>query len=227
MTVRSGTGLWLLPSSHALWIPGAVVHEVKMNTTVEMRTLYVKPVRARRIGPTCRVIFVSPLLRELIARAMDLPALYEERGPDGRVMQMILDEIARLPARPLELRMPTDSRLLRACGLVLGALGEPPSVRRLCVTVGLSERSLMRLFPLETGITFGQWVAQAKLLKAFELFDQGYNVTRVSLELGYSTPGALAKMFRRLTGQAPGPALRAGLTDEPPMPASARAPRSR
>jgi AraC-like DNA-binding protein len=203
MTVKAPTSMWLLPTSHALWVPGSVVHEVAMNTAVEMRTLYVQPRHSGRLGRECRVIYVSPLLRELIARAMELPALYDMRGADRRVMSMILDEIASLPSQPLALRMPTDSRLRRACETALRDLSSAPSLERLCATVGLSERSLMRLFPMETGMTFGEWQAQARLLKAFELFDEGHNITRVALELGFSTPGAFAKMFRRLTGQSP------------------------
>jgi len=62
---------------------------------------------------------------------------------------------------------------------------------------------VIRLFPIETGLSFGRWQQQARLLKAFALFDEGLGVTRVALELGYSSPGAFAKMFRRLMGTSP------------------------
>jgi len=62
---------------------------------------------------------------------------------------------------------------------------------------------VIRLFPSETGLSFGQWLNQARLQRAFELFDEGRNVTQVALDLGYSSPAAFTKMFRRLMGRPP------------------------
>jgi AraC-like DNA-binding protein len=201
MTVQAQGTLWVLPPSHALWLPPGVVHEIAIGGPVEMRTLYVEPRLAARLGEVCRVLFVSPLLRELIARAMDLPRLYDRHG--SRVMLLILEEIARLPARPLALRMPRDARLARLCRLLLRQLSARASIAELGRAVGLSERSVIRLFPKETGLSFRAWHNQARLLKAFELFDAGRSVTGVALEVGYSTPGAFAKMFRRVMGKRP------------------------
>ncbi|MBE0772460.1 AraC family transcriptional regulator, partial [Escherichia coli] len=40
-----------------------------------------------------RGVMVSPLLRELIVRAAGLPLLYDERGREGRLMAVLLDEL--------------------------------------------------------------------------------------------------------------------------------------
>lgn len=203
MSVRASGSLWILPASHALWMPPGVVHEIRTSGRVEMRTLYIQPAHAGRIGSECRVLFVSPLLRELIMRAMDMPALYDEQGMHGRVMTLILDEVALLPAQPLGLRMPQDARLLKLCERVLADLSRTHSIAGLGTAVGLSARSVVRLFPKETGMSFGRWLQQARLLKAFELFEAGRGVTRVALDLGYASPSAFAKMFRRSMGKAP------------------------
>jgi len=203
MTVRAADGLWILPPSNALWVPAGVVHQIRTSGPVEMRTLYIQPGHAQRIRNECHVMFVSPLLRELIVRAMELPALYDQHGMAGRVMMLILDEVARLPAQPLGLRMPADARLLRLCEIVLRDLSAIDSIARLGAAVGLSERSVIRLFPKETGLSFRRWHNQARLLKAFELLDQGQSLTRVALDVGYSGPSAFAKMCRRTLGKAP------------------------
>jgi AraC-like DNA-binding protein len=69
--------------------------------------------------------------------------------------------------------------------------------------VGLSERSVIRLFRKETGMSFRRWHAQARLIKAYELFNDRRSVTAVAMELGYSSPAAFAKMFRRALGRPP------------------------
>lgn len=203
MAVQAAGSLWMLPPSHALWVPAGVVHEIRMGGPVQMRTLYVLPRAARAVRNECHVLFVSALLRELILRAMQIPLRYDERGADGRVMRLILDEVASLPPQPLGLRMPRDARLARLCGLAMRELAGAGRIAELGAKVGLSERSVIRLFPRETGMSFRRWHNQARLLRAFELFEGGQAVTRVALELGYSSPGAFAKMFRRTLGKAP------------------------
>lgn len=203
MTVQAVQDFWVVPSSHALWVPAGVEHSIRMSGQVEMRTVYIDPAQMQRAPDECQVLFVSPLLRELILRAMHIPKLYDERGMDGRIMQLILDEVVLLRPQPLGLRMPRDTRLVRLCERVLGNLSDSPSITQLGMEVGLSERSIIRLFPTETGMSLGRWQMQARLMKAFELFNQGHSVTYVALELGYSGPSAFSKMFRRWMGVAP------------------------
>jgi AraC-like DNA-binding protein len=209
MTVRAAGAVWTVPASHALWIPPGIEHSVRMDVQVEMRSLYFDHRRVRGTPKDCRVLFVTPLLRELIVRAMEIPPLYDERGRDGRVMKLIVDEIAALRPEPLGLRMPGDARLARACEILLMHLSEKVSIPELGAQVGLSERSVIRLFPRETGLTFGRWQQQARLQKAFALLDEGRSVTQVALELGYAGPSAFTKMFRRAIGDTPTALLQA------------------
>lgn len=51
---------------------------------------------------------VSPLLRELIVRAAGLPLLYDERGREGRLMAVLLDELEWSREQPLALPDPAD-----------------------------------------------------------------------------------------------------------------------
>ena len=69
--------------------------------------------------------------------------------------------------------------------------------------VGASKRTLTRLFPAQTGMSFGLWCQQRRLLRALEFLDSGYNVTAVALELGYESTSAFIAMFRRCLGETP------------------------
>ncbi len=167
--------------------------------------------RARALGAdaaaplpaTCSVISVSPLLRALILRAVELPLLYDEAGPDGRIMALILDEIRTLPALPLHLPWPVDQRLARLCAAIRDDPASGRSLGAWALTMGASSRTLARLFRRETGMSFGAWRQQVRLLEALGRLATGQPVTTVALDLGYQSPSAFTSMFRRALGCAP------------------------
>jgi AraC-like DNA-binding protein len=203
MNVSTVRGTWVVPPSRAVWVPAETEHGIAMSGTVAMRTIYVRKAAARGLPKAPCVLNVSPLLRELIMRAVVLPPLYEPRSADGRVMAMILDEIKSLPVMPLELRMPRDPRLLRLCSTVLDDPGGTQSFGQLATKAGASVRTLARLFRSETGLTFSRWRQQARLMEALRRLAAGDPITTVALDLGYATPSAFTYMFRRALGVPP------------------------
>ena len=74
MRAATDTGIWLLPPPRGLWLPAGVVHDQRMLSPTTMRTIYIEPATAARMGDTCRTIEISPLLRELILALLDEPA---------------------------------------------------------------------------------------------------------------------------------------------------------
>ena len=203
MVVSTTQGTWVVPPNRAVWMPAETEHSIRSWGNVAMRTLYIRADAAGPLPGKCCVIAVSPLLRELILRAVELPLLYDERGPAGRVMALILDEIRTLPELPLHLPWPADPRLRRLCEAIRG---DPASERRLedwAADVGASSRTLARLFRRETGMSFGAWRQQVRLVDALGRLATGQPVTTVALDLGYQSPSAFTSMFRRALGRAP------------------------
>lgn len=203
MTVTTPDGSWAVPPQRAVWIPAGVAHDIGMAGTVAMRTLYVRRDAATRLPARVRVIAVSALLRELILRACALPVLYDEGGPDGRTMELLLDEIASLPTVALDLPMPRDPRLTRLCQGLRADPGSSHTLRRWAREAGASTRTLARLFVKETGLSFAEWRRQARLLAALARLAAGQPITRIALELGYDSPSAFTAMFRRALGAPP------------------------
>ena len=68
MTVITEEGTWTVPPQQAVWIPSDVGHEVHMPVAVSMRSLYIHPSSVADLPADCKVVEVTPLLRELIAR---------------------------------------------------------------------------------------------------------------------------------------------------------------
>lgn len=69
--------------------------------------------------------------------------------------------------------------------------------------LSIDAKTIQRMFVKETGLTFGQWRQQLRLLRALELLASGEKVIDVALALGYESPSAFASMFRKHFGQTP------------------------
>ncbi|WP_315984086.1 helix-turn-helix domain-containing protein [Aliamphritea spongicola] len=69
--------------------------------------------------------------------------------------------------------------------------------------MGCSERTLARRFHKETGMTFGQWRQQARLLEALSRIASGQPIASIAQDLGYSSQSAFISMFRKALGKTP------------------------
>jgi AraC-like DNA-binding protein len=204
MSVITDQGRWVVPPQRAVWVPPRVPHGIRMAGPVAMRTLYLDPRLLAEPPPTCCVVQVSPLLRELILRAMRFTAPYSDAGPEARVVRVLADELETARVAPLHLPMPQDARLVR---VARGLLADPADGRTLAAwtrAAGASGRTLQRRFRAETGLSFGKWRQQVRLLRALERLAAGAAVTEVAFDLGYDSPSAFVTMFRRALGTTPG-----------------------
>jgi AraC-like DNA-binding protein len=171
---------------------------------VSMRTLYLHASLIADLPTTCRVVHVSPLLRELLLHAVRRKTLDRRETTERHVIDVLLDQLAVLPVAPLELPMPRDPRAARAAALVRAAPDVRLRLARLAREAGASPRTLERVFRAETGLAVGAWHQRARMLRALELLAAGEAVTRTSLSLGYESPSAFVAAFRRVFGTTPG-----------------------
>lgn len=204
LTVTTAAGTWVVPPQRAVWMPAGTEHRIRIGAApVAMRTLYIAPDAVPDLPGRCRVLAVSPLLRELIMAAMTRPRLYRLGGPDDRLMAVLLEQIRLAPEARLHLPTPRDSRL----HAIAEGLAENPGDRRRLAdwagVAGASARTLARLFRRETGMGFDAWRRQLRLQTALTWLAVGRPVTAVALDLGYDSPSAFIAMFRRTLGRTP------------------------
>ncbi|MCM5552263.1 helix-turn-helix transcriptional regulator [Pleomorphomonas sp. NRK KF1] len=199
--------VWIVPPTHAVWIPSGTRHQVASETPAEVRHVFVDPSRSVRTGAQrphrCAVLAVTPLMRELTLRLETLLVEETDEARRLRFCDVMIDELDRLAEAPLSLPGGRDSRLVR----LTRHLGEHPEDRRplaeLASFVGASTRTLERLFAAETGLTYRRWRARLRLLTAIERLERGESVTEVALTLGYSSPSAFTASFREEFGEPP------------------------
>jgi len=119
-------------------------------------------------------------------------------------MKVILDQIQVMNVAPLELPIPQDDRLKKIYTHLATEPGDKRTLADWGKTVGATGRTLARRFRLETGLTFGQWRQQIRILEALKRLAQKDPVTTVAIELGYDSPSAFISMFKKALGKTPG-----------------------
>jgi AraC-like DNA-binding protein/quercetin dioxygenase-like cupin family protein len=214
MTVTGERTSWMIPPGRAVLIPAGISHSIRMWGEVAMRSLYF-PVHAPVPvfdGGTCRVISVSPLLRELILRVARIAALDSRVAAEIRLMGVLMDELELARIEPLLLPLPSDTRAVRAADWVLAHPADRATATAIARRSGLSERTLERLFRVETGMRFGLWRQKARLLESVRILAEGASVTAAALDSGYASVSAYIAAFKQTFACTPG----AMLTDQSP-----------
>ncbi|MCF8069881.1 MAG: helix-turn-helix transcriptional regulator [Desulfobacterales bacterium] len=204
MTVTTDMGVWVVPPGRAVWIPMLKRHEIHAFGRLSMRTVYIKSESVSGLPRECCVVSVTQLMKELILHAITLPCLYDLKGPDARVMQVILDQIKTLSVTPLDLCIPKDLRLNKIYRIFNQNPADNRSLEEWGKHVGACSRTLTRLFQEETAMSFRQWRRQFRILEALKRLGRQESVTNIALELGYDSPSAFISMFKKTLGKTPG-----------------------
>lgn len=205
ISVHTPQGNWLVPPQRACWVPAGLEHAMRMHAGVTMHNVFLDASAAASAGLPlhCQVLGAAPLLRQLLAVAVEVDALYDAASRDGRLMALLLDEIAAMTPLPLSAPLPQDPRLARLCMELFQQPSLDSSLDAMAAQAGMSRRTFTRQFRAQTGLGFAQWRQQACLLAAITRLAEGQPVTRVALDLGYASPSAFSAAFRRVLGQAP------------------------
>ncbi|WP_153110979.1 AraC family transcriptional regulator [Propionivibrio limicola] len=203
MVVRADDGQWIVPPTRGLWMPPGVVHQMRLIGEVRLRTVYIRPDASPDLPQRCQVVRISPLLRELILAAIEIEQPYAADSRDGRLMRLLLDEVAALPSLPLRLPAPVDPALQTICRTIADTPDDPSTLADWAGQLGVNARTIQRRFLRETGMTFGDWRQQARLIMALERLASGEKVIDVALSLGYNSPSAFATMFKQQFGVTP------------------------
>ncbi|WP_341903370.1 helix-turn-helix transcriptional regulator [Polaromonas sp. YR568] len=204
----AGEVTYIVPPSRAVWIAPGALHQITVLEAAEFRTLYIHAAATPRGWKGCRVLMVSPLLRESV-HALDgaLAASQPDPAREKLLTQLVLDELARADTQALGVPMPHprngDKRLRALCEAILRAPGAHATLAAWTANIGASERTMTRLFRDELGMSYQQWRQQAVLAHALPLLTSGQSVSAVAAASGYASDSAFSAMFRAAMGQSP------------------------
>ena len=204
LEVTTHEGVWYVPPKQAIWIPPRIKHQARANGEATLQVVIIE----LPSGLTCpqaatRMVLISPLLRELLRCLRRGGAAYSEAELGSHVRALMLAELVFLEETALHLPALADRRLRTIQTSLPADPADDTALATWAQQLHLCSRSLARLFLKETGTSFSTWRQHTRLMLALPRLAAGESVTRVALDLGYASPSAFTRMFRRVLGVSP------------------------
>ena len=194
---------WLLPPHRALWLPPGTLHEMSTHSAARMRSLDFVPRLAALLPREPFAISVSPLLRALMHRAVDVGTGYGEDRHHLALLKAIPHEILLSKRSQIAIPFTADRRLVKVCRKLLAGQDLKRSLDYWADSAGASRRTLERLFTSETGMTFVQWRQHALMHLAIGKLVGGASISQVCLDLDVLSTSAFHRMFRQVFETTP------------------------
>jgi AraC-like DNA-binding protein len=201
MSFTIGDSNFLLPSNRAIWVPAGTPHAVRFRDKVTGHTVYIDPAHACSLSRV-KIFAVSPLIRALVEEVTTFSHDYDIVGREGRIVQMLLEEIHRAPEATMMVPLPRNPRLRRVCERILHDPSCPEGLDYWASSAGMGRRTFTRTFKEELGMSFVTWRQHVKIMEAISLLSEGQSITAVAYQVGYS-PSAFTAIFHRAVGAPP------------------------
>ncbi len=146
---------------------------------------------------------VSPLLRELILEVTRTGNLTSRVRAHAALRDVLVVQLHKAVSIPTTLTVPEDAR---ARQLAEATLLDPITKRKLesrCRDLGMSVRTMQRIFRRELGVDYDTWRRQVRLVKAVELLATGASIKAVASAVGYRQASTFIAVFARNFGPTP------------------------
>jgi len=171
-------------------------------------SLFFDPTEFPNAWSEIKTFSVMPLLREMFFHALHWPDGTNDRSAVASSFFQTLvlfcqEQVQNMADRSFILPRAAHPSLQKAMD---GAQIDPGNAcqSHALTLAGMSERSFRRYFIRETGMTWQEWITQARVFHAATLLAEGGRVTDVAAEVGYASLSAFAKAFTDLIGTPPG-----------------------
>lgn len=204
--VTTEAGHYLLPPHQAAWIPAGLRHRTTLNADARTLAVLFEPRLVPAAGDRVRILPVSALLREMMLYSVRWPISRTEpvAGADpffqtlGHMVGEVLDD-----ERPLHLPAANDPLTAAAAEYTRAHL-DHVTLGEVTRAVGVSERTLRRLFHAHLGMSWRTYLLRARVLRSMTLLAEAdRSVLEVSVAVGFDDVGAFARSFARHCGETP------------------------
>lgn len=212
--IKTKTKTHFLPARHYMWIPPNIMHSIYPSTPeVIMRNLYFPIQKQDPLFYHKEGIYpVNELLWHLLHYTKkwdgDIYDIDEIRFPIVAAFKVLLPQISNSPLM-LTLPRPNDPRLQKMLSYLKDNLNQNISLNQIAAYLGMSERSLQRLFNADINMTFIQYYTLLRMFKALEfVLEKKHTIGEIALKVGYSSLPTFSNTFFKILGKRPTDYLR-------------------
>ena len=201
--VETAAGKWMLRPNRCGWIPPECRHSLRSCGNITGWSIYLGPALCHQLQIRPAILPLTPLLEQIVLRISS----WRDNPPPASFRRNLLivlcEEMQAATELPLHLPMPADPRLKRLVAELSQRPDDGRPLRNWARSIGMSERSLVRIFQQETGVPIGQWRNQLRMLIALEKLSDGMSVTNTCFAVGYDSVSGFIKAFKRALGVTP------------------------
>jgi AraC-like DNA-binding protein len=193
---------WAIPPGRAMWISPGIEHRFKMSGSVCVRTLYVASDAVQEMPVKPCVVRISPLVRELIERAMSDGHYGTTLCVQSLVMPLLLTELGSMACEELSLPLPSSATMV-AFAKRARYCAKRDDIPTMAASIGMTAKTFARRFRRETGMSPDLWRRRARLLDAIAQLREGRRITDVAHTAGYDSSASFAAAFKKTFGMTP------------------------
>lgn len=199
-TADADADTWTVPRHRALCVGNGATVRLHTTRQTPIRCLYVDA-GFHLIRGGVRIVSLTPLGRELLARAVAVAPMDLAATADRALVTLLSAELDQRPDEPLRLPLPLDPAARAVADAIVA---HPAQSVDWHIKAGFGhKRTIERRFRAETAMTLGQWRRRSRILSALALLSDGCPVTDTALAVGYSSSSSFIAAFRAEMGQTP------------------------
>lgn len=203
LRVETSTGQWLVPPTSAVWLRPGVPHRLVIPVALQAHGIFVREDICTMLPTVDCVVRVSGLARELIGKLTDRDGHERTSRYTQLLGELLIEELRAPPHLPFYLPWPQDAQMQTVCQTLMNDPGYIATADDWAGKLAVSGKTFHRRFLKSTGMTFGKWRQQLRLISSLTMLVQGAPIIQVALNSGYDSHSAYTTAFRKQFGQSP------------------------
>ncbi|MGK9148289.1 AraC family transcriptional regulator [Plantibacter flavus] len=204
VSVHLQDAVWRLAPGQGVWIPAHIRHTTHHERDATGCYTYLPD--SSLIAP------IEAVTRVLVPRAVQEMLLHlgiNDMDTNLRVriqsvlIEMLQQSVPEATGDWAEVPIPADERVAPLVRAVLADPGDPATAQDLFLAHGLHERTVLRLFQNDVGMSFGRWRTGIRMTFAARLIVDGVPIGAAAHRSGYATTSAFSASFKERFGLTP------------------------
>ncbi len=182
------------------WIPPEFMHGFYSPGRMEGLSAFIPPEESVAMPKRITIFRTNPFIDALMQKMAEAE---EGSTQIQHIWWVVVDELSTATPDELYLPAPKDVKLREMTDFLASNPAENFPVQYWAERLHMAERTLIRRFRAETGMTIVQWRQHARVMAAIKLLTAGESVTQAALAAGYDSLSAFIAVFKQVTGELP------------------------